>query len=192
METRIIEIVERIKGLRNLEGITVEDMAEACDISVEEYQEFENAKVDASFTFLYKCADRLGVDIVELLTGDAPRLSFYSIVHKGEGLDIKRRAGFAYEHLGYRFREKTAEPFLVTAPYIEAEQDEPIHLSTHEGQEFDYVIKGSLKVRMEDHIEILNEGDSIYYDSGRGHGMIATGGKECVFLAVVLKKREED
>lgn len=192
METRIVEIVERIKGLRTLEGISIEDMANAAGVTVEEYLEFEDAKIDASFTFLYKCADRLGVDIVELLTGETPRLSFYSIVRKGEGLDIKRRAGFTYEHLGYRFREKTAEPFLVTAPYIEEEQDKPIHLSTHAGQEFDFVIKGSLKVRMEDHIEILNEGDAIYYDSGRGHGMIATGGNDCVFLAVVLKKREEN
>ncbi len=66
-------------------------------------------------------------------------MSFYSIVRRGEGLDIRRRAGFRYEHLGYRFKNKLAEPFFVTAPYLEEEQDKPIHLSTHEGQEFDYI-----------------------------------------------------
>lgn len=60
----------------------------------------------------------------------------------------------------------------MTAPYFEEEQEAPIHLSTHVGQEFDYIISGSLKVAMEDHIEILHAGDAIYYDSGPGtrHG----------------------
>ena len=98
-------------------------------------RQHENGEQDFGFTFLYKCADKLDVDIVELLTGENPRLSFYSIVRKGEGLDIKRRAGFKYEHLNYRFKNKIAETFLVTAPYFEEEQDQPIPLSTHSGQE---------------------------------------------------------
>ena len=44
---------------------------------------------------------------------------------------------------------------------------------------------------MEDHIEILHEGDAIYYNSGHGHGMVATGGEDCLFLAVVMKPQEE-
>ena len=191
METRIIEIAERIKGLREMSEITPEEMAGAVGVGVAEYLEHEEGRRDFNFTFLYKCADKLGVDIVELLTGENPRLSFYSIVRAGQGLDMKRRAGFLYEHLAYRFKDKIAEPFLVTAPYFEEEQEAPIHLSTHVGQEFDYIISGSLKVAMEDHIEILHAGDAIYYDSGRGHGMVATGGKECVILAVVMRDEEE-
>ena len=191
METRIVEIAERIKGLREMMDITPEEMAEAAGVELEEYLKHENGEQDFGFTFLYKCADKLDVDIVELLTGENPRLSFYSIVRKGEGLDIKRRAGFKYEHLNYRFKNKIAETFLVTAPYFEEEQDKPIHLSYHEGQEFDYILSGSLKVQMEGHTEVLNEGDAIYYDSGHGHGMIATGGKECKFLAIVMKSETQ-
>lgn len=99
METRIVEIAERIKGLREMMDITPEEMAEAAGVELEEYLKHENGEQDFGFTFLYKCADKLDVDIVELLTGENPRLSFYSIVRKGEGLDIKRRAGFKYEHL---------------------------------------------------------------------------------------------
>lgn len=186
METRIVETAQRIKGLRELLDITPEEMARATGVSVENYKKHENGECDFNFTFLYNCADKLGVDIIELLTGENPRLSHYSIVRKGEGLSIKRREGFKYQHLGYKFKNKYAEAFLVTAPYIEEEQDKPIHLSTHEGQEFDYILEGSLKVDLESHKEILNEGDSIYYDSGRGHGMIATGGKECKFLAITI------
>ena len=191
METRVAEIAERIRGLREMMDMTPAEVATAVGVSEEEYLNCENAKTDFNFTFLYKCADLFGVDITELLTGENPHLSFYSVVRKGEGLDISRRAGFLYEHLGYRFKNKLAEPFVVTAPYLEAEQNQPIHLSTHKGQEFDYILKGSLMVELDGHLEVLHEGDSIYYDSGRTHGMIATDGEECVFIAVVLKEPGE-
>ena len=80
----------------------------------------------------------------------------------------------------------------MTAPYFEEEQDQPIPLSTHSGQEFDLIISGQLKTRMEDHVEILKPGDAIYYDSGRGHGMIAAGGEPCTFLAIVMRRVEEE
>ena len=137
METRIVETAQRIKGLRELLDITPQEMAQATGMSVEAYLSHENGEHDFSFTFLYNCADKLGVDIVELLTGENPRLSHYSIVRKGEGLDIKRRKNFKYRHLCYRFKNKYAEAFLVNAPYVQEEQDMPIHLSTHEGQEFE-------------------------------------------------------
>ena len=192
METKILEIAERIKGLRELEELTCDQMAAATNVSYEDYISYENGKSDFNFTFLYKCAKALGVDIVELLTGENPKLSFYSIVRRNEGFDIKRREGFVYEHVNYLFGNKAAEAFIVTAPYREEEQDAPIHLSTHAGQELDYILSGQLKVQLEDHTEILGEGDTLYYDSGRGHGMIAYGGADCKFLAVVLRKLEEE
>lgn len=186
MEERLFETAKRIQALRDIVGISPEEMAKATKISVEEYLELERGEKDFGFTFLNNCAEALGVDIVELLTGENPHLSHYSVVRKGKGLDIKRRAGFKYEHLGYRFKNKLAEVFYVTAPFSAEEQDKPITLSVHEGQEFDYIIKGQLKVALEDHIEVLGEGDSIYYDSSRGHGMIATGGADCEFLAITI------
>jgi len=191
MENKLMEIAFRIRELRDILEFTPEEMAEATATSVEEYLEYESGSKDFSFTFLYQCAKKFGVDMVELVTGENPRLSFYSIVRKDEGLPIKRRAGFNYQHLAYLFKNKTCEPFLVTAPYQEEAQNEPIHLSYHKGQEFDYVIEGELKIQLEDHTEILHAGDAIYYNSGHGHGMIATGGKECKFIAVVLKEEEE-
>lgn len=188
MEYEISQVAQRVRGLREILEISKEEMAKITDISVKEYEACEDGEADFSFTFLYKCAKRFGVDITELITGDVPKLSFYSIVRKGEGLPIDRRAGFKYRNVAYLFKQKIAEPFIVTAVYREEEQQEPIHLSTHNGQEFDYILKGKLKVQLEDHIEVLNEGDSLYYDSGHKHGMIATGGEDCVFLAVVMDK----
>lgn len=188
MDDKVMEIAQRIKTLREICGFTEDQMAETIGCSAEEYREAEKGNTDFSFTFIYKAAEKLGVDMVELLTGDNPRLSFYSIVRKDGGLPMERRSGFNYFHLGYRFKDKLCEPFLVTAPYKPEDQTKPIPLSSHEGQEFDYIIKGSLKIMLEDHSEILNEGDCVLYDSSHGHGMIAVNGGDCVFLAVILKK----
>lgn len=188
MENKIIEIAERIKGLREILEISIDDMSAYLGITKEEYLAHENGENDFSFTFLHKCAQKFNVDIVELLTGENPRLSFFAVTRKNHGLDIKRRKGFNYQHMAYNLKAKLAEPFIVTAPYSEEEQCKEIALSTHDGQEFDIVLKGTLKVRMENHIIELNEGDSIMYDSSHGHGMIATGGNDCEFLAVVIKK----
>ncbi|MCI9166567.1 MAG: AMP-binding protein [Oscillospiraceae bacterium] len=68
----------------------------------------------------------------------------------------------------------------------------PIHLTTHSGQEFDIVLSGQLKVQVGEHTEILEEGDSILYNSSTPHGMIAVGGRKCVFCAVVVSGEKTD
>jgi transcriptional regulator with XRE-family HTH domain len=187
---KLIQIAERIKGLRAILEITPEEMASVCGISKDEYLKYESGNVDFSFTFLYKCANRFGVDIAELISGETPKLSRYFVVRKGKGLPIERREGFKYLHLGYLLKNRQSEPFYVLAKYSQKEQNEPVKLSNHEGQEFDYVLKGSLKFVIDGHTEILREGDSVYYDSSFGHGMIATEGRDCEFLAIVFKKQE--
>jgi acetyl-CoA synthetase len=61
-----------------------------------------------------------------------------------------------------------------------------IPMSRHEGEEFNYIIKGSLRFRIDGEEVILNEGDSVYYNSGLPHGMVAAGDADCQFLAVVI------
>ena len=192
MEPQIAEIARRIHSLREDAGITEEEMAEVAGIDTGSYAALEAGESDLSFTVLYRCAEKLGVDLVDLLIGEGPRLTGYSVVRAGQGLSIKRRAGFEYLHLAPTFKGKLAEPFLVTAPFRADEQDVPIALSRHEGQEFDFILSGTLRFAYEDHTEELHAGDTVYYDSGRGHGMIATGGVPCTFIAVVLKDHESE
>lgn len=189
---KIEQIAERIKGLRLLTEYSPEEMASVCGVSTEEYLKSENGKSDFSFTFLFKCANKFGVDITELISGETPKLSRFFIVRKDNGLPIERREGFSYRHLGYLLKNRQSEPFKILAPYKEEEQNKAIKLSTHEGQEFNYVLSGSLKFQIDGQTEILNEGDSVYYDSSASHGMIATGGKDCEFLAIVFKKQEKN
>lgn len=187
MEPNIKEVAGRICALREDLDITMQEMADATGRTLSEYAAQESGDQDLSFTFLYKCAERLGVDVIELLTGENPHLSGYSLTRAPEGLSIKRRAGFEYLHKAPHFKNKLAEPFLVTAPYLEEQQEGPIHLSYHKGQELDFIISGRMCFAYEGHIEELEAGDLLMYDSGRGHGMVAIGGEPCVFLAIVLK-----
>ena len=188
MDTKILEIAQRIKELREILEISVDEMASATDTAPAEYQTLESGEQDFNFTFLHKCAERFGVDIVELLTGENPHLSFFTVTRKGEGVALNRRSGFHYQHMAHNLKNKLCEPFVVTALYSEEDQNKPIPLSTHEGQEFDYVLNGTLKVRVEDHVVVLREGDSIMYDSSHSHGMIAVDGCNCTFIAIVIKR----
>ena len=192
MEPNLKEVAGRIQAPREDLDITMQEMAEATGRSVAEYAAQESGEQDLSFTFLYKCAARLGVDVIELLTGETPHLKGYCLTRAGEGLSIKRRAGFEYLHKAPHFQNKSCEPFWVNAPYLEEEQDKPIHLSKHTGQEFDFILSGKMRFAYEDHIEELEPGECVLYDSGRGHGMIAIGGEPCTFLALVMKPEEDD
>ena len=192
MEYKIAEIAERIRGLRSIVGLDAQVLADATGETLEHYTEYENGEHDFSFGFLYHCAETLGVDIVELLTGESPHLMGYTLVRSDQGLPIHREEGFDYFHLAANFKDKLAEPFIVKAPYHEEKQSMPVELSSHEGQEFDYILSGRMRFVYEGHIEELNPGDSIYYSSNKPHGIIATGGEECVFLAMVIKSEEEN
>ncbi|MBR6708410.1 MAG: AMP-binding protein, partial [Clostridia bacterium] len=186
MDNRIKEVAERIRELREILELSREDMAACTDTTLEQYVELEEGRADFSFTFIYKCANRFGVDVTDLLKGSSPTLTSMSVVRAGEGLPIARRRGFSYHNLSPMLRGKLAEPFLVRAPFVAEEQNKPIKLSTHLGQEIDIVLTGSLKVQIGDHVAVLNPGDTIHYDSSTPHGMIATGGEDCTFYAVVL------
>lgn len=193
MKSGIKDIAERICALREIMGFSAEEMAQATKTSVEEYMRMERGESDFSFIFLLLCAQKLEVELVALLTGENPHLARCAYTKAGTGLPHKRGAeNLNYFHLAANLRHKLAEPFLVQAPYSDEVQGMPIHLSTHPGQEFDYVLKGSLLFTHEGHTRVIHEGDSVMYDSGMPHGMIATGGEDCLFLAVIISTKVED
>ena len=187
MEPKVVEIAERIRSLRESEGFSQKEMAKAVGTSLGEYVEMESGKKDFSLSLLYKCAEKLGVDMMELLTGETPRITGYVLDRKGDELPVEKHEGFLYAHLASNFKRKTVEPLLVTAPYFEG-ADKEMKMSTHDGQEFDYILEGRLKLKIGKHVEILEPGDSIFYDSGKEHSMAAIDKGGCRFIAIVIKK----
>ncbi len=190
MEFNLKEVAERIKDLREAKGYTQEQLAKLTGVSLEDYKLLENGETDFSFTFIYKCAKCCNVEVVDIIEGTSSTLTNYAITRKSEGMKIVKKHGFVYNNLAPKFKEKMAEPFLVKAPYILEEQNAPINLHSHNGQEFDVITKGSLKIQVGNHVEILNEGDSIFYNSIIPHGEIAVSEDGCEFYAVVLNPKD--
>ena len=190
MDYSLKEVAGRIKDLREAKGYTPEELAKLTGVTVEDYLLLEQGETDFSFTFIYKCAKACDVEVVDLLEGRSTTLTSFAITRRGEGLKILKQHGVEYNNLAPKFKDKLAEPFLVKFPYIPEEQNAPMKLNSHNGQEFDVIVRGSLKVQVGNHVDILHEGDSIFYNSLIPHGMIAVSEGGCDFHAVVLNPQD--
>ncbi len=191
LEYTIHEITDRIRELRTILGISEEEMAARLGMRTDDYQAYEAGEEELNFAFLYTCAQILNVDVTELIEGVTPRLSSYILTRSGEGRRVEQAHGMTYYNLAYKFRRRIAEPLFVHSVFSEQAQLRPIEVTTHEGQEFDIVINGYLKIQLGRHTEILGPGDTIYFDSTTPHGMIATNGGDCDFYAIVLTPEEQ-
>lgn len=184
MTDQLKQVAMRIRELREIAGLSIEDLARELEISPETYTEFESGECDISVSYLYEIANKFHVELTAILTGENPKLHTFSHVKNGKGVTVERRKDYLYQSLAPNFVRKRAEPFLVTvAPKPD---DEPIARNSHYGQEFNYLLKGSLLVVIGDNELILNEGDSLYFDSHHPHGMKALNGEPAEFLAIIL------
>jgi len=185
-EKNLMELAHRIREMREITGMSISEMAEKTEVSVEQYMIYEEGKTDIPFTFIHKCALTFNVGMSDLLEGQSARLSTCTVMRKGHLQDPITEDGIQIMNMAPMFRNKIAEPYWVKYEYSESLQDKPIHMTQHSGQEFDYIMSGRLKVQVGDNVEYLSEGDSIFYNSSLPHGMIATDGQDCVFLAFVM------
>lgn len=183
MNDQIKDIGMRLAGLRDDMEISVKEMASKLGVDEKTYEAYESGEKDFSFSFMYNAAEILGVDVLDIISGDAPKLSMCCMVKKGKGYSVKREHEYDYKHLAYTFRGKKGEPFLVTI----TPDGEPPVMHGHEGQEFNYVISGKMMLYIGDISYELSEGDSVYFDSSVPHAEVALGDKEAQFIAVVIK-----
>lgn len=188
---KLKEIASRIREMREISGFSQELMAEKSEVSLSDYVKYENGQLDFPFTFIHKCALAFNVGITDILEGTSARLASYAVTRRGQGQETAKEDGIDILNLAPLFKKKIAEPYYVKYEYRKELQDKPIHTTKHSGQEFDYVISGSLKVQVGENCEVLHPGDSIYYNSSTPHGMIAVEGKDCEFVAVVLPGEED-
>jgi acetyl-CoA synthetase len=189
MQDKIKQIASRIRELRLITGLSVAEMAARTGLSESEYEQCEAGNRNLSIAFLYHCTLSFGVDMGDIIEGKSPKLRSYALTRRGEGQRIEEAHHMVGYSLASGFRNRIALPLYMELSYREGAENEPIELVTHEGQECDIVITGQMKIRIGDHTEILYPGDSIYYDSGTPHGMIAVGGEDCSFYAIVLRNQ---
>jgi quercetin dioxygenase-like cupin family protein len=185
MSEKIKQVAMRIKSLREISGLSTAEVSRKLNVPKEQLEGYEDGSTDIPVSILYELAGAYKVELTSLLTGEEPKMREFSLVRKGKGAQAERRKEYNYQDLAYNFRDKKAEIFFITvAPHDSSSHHTPY---AHDGQEFNYILEGTLKVIIDKHELILNEGDSLYFDPGHPHAMVAMHNKPAKFLAVIIK-----
>ncbi|MDD5222895.1 MAG: cupin domain-containing protein [bacterium] len=192
-----MRVGEKIKRLREDEGISLEDLGKRIGFSPSVISQIENHLVSPPLGILIKISRALKVKLGYFFSefqdekGEAGPEEPFTIVRKDERKKISRVAskegvnyGYSYESLGFGKKDRQMEPFLVSLEPRSAAAGEE-GLSAHEGEEFVFVLEGEMEVQLGNHTDVLSGGDSIYYDSTIPHRVRCAGGKPAKILAVI-------
>ena len=176
------EIAERLRGLRDSVDLSTAEMAAQTGIEQGTYETYETGNVDIPMSYICQVAKTFNVDTSIILSGTETHAESYFVTRKGLGISVERSKAYKYRDLAGGFKNAKATPFLVTVE----PNDNPIHLNSHPGQEFNLMEKGTLLLQIDGKDIILEEGDSIYFDATKPHGMKALNNEKARFLAIIL------
>jgi transcriptional regulator with XRE-family HTH domain len=176
----------RVRAIREQKGLSFADLAQRTGFSEDLVREIESGEALPPLGDLVKLARALDMKMGYLLVqGEAKP---YAVVRKKDRKAISRygsqktaRYGYAYESLAPEMRDRNMEPFIVTLE-PRTEEEAP---STHDGEEFIYVLEGAIEVQMAEKRERLEPEDSIYYDSTQPHLVRCAGDRPARILAVL-------
>ncbi len=180
MNDQIKQIAQRIRELREILDVDAADLAKQVNVSVAEYNQYENAESDIPIGVIYAVAAALNVDPTVLLTGDAPRMSDYTIVRQGRGVSVERYKGYKFSSLAFNYIGRQFDPMVVGLEPME----NPPELVVHGGQEFNYVLKGTVQLVIGSREFLLEAGDSAFFNPMTPHGQRAVGGP-VKFLTII-------
>ena len=183
MSKEMLMISERIRELRDVFGMTEEEMAAEVGVDTGKYIEYETSGENIPISVLYHISQKFGVDMSEILTGEPARISTLQVCRRGKGKTIDRYPGYMFESLAPRFTHKVMEPLLVTLIPGEPEAA----LVTHGGQEFNLVLEGTVIIAYDDKEHVLEAGDAVYFDPTHPHGQKASGTEKARFLTVITE-----
>jgi len=168
---RELRVGEKVRELREKGGLSLQDLAERTGYSSALLSQIENHMISPPLGALFKIAKALEVKVGTFF-GEEPHEPFM-IVRKQERKHISRFAskegvsyGYSYESLGFDKKDRHMEPFLVTLEPATVKSEK---LSTHEGEEFIFILEGEMEVILGTHKDVLYPGDCIYYDSTIPH-----------------------
>ena len=183
---RAVPVGERIKTIRQQRGLSLEDLASRTGYDTDMLRQIEEDMVSPPLGVMVKLSKALDMKMGYLISSGESRP--YSVIRKADRKPISRYAskkgvkyGYAYESLAPQKKDRAMEPFLVT---LEPADEEP-EMSTHDGEEFLFVLDGEMEVRIGEETQILQPGDCIYYDSTEPHVVKTRGDKITRILAVL-------
>ena len=166
-----LRVGEKIRELREQKGLSLQEMSTRTGYTSALLSQVENHFISPPLGALIKIAKALEVKVGTFF-GDEPRES-YAIVRKDERKHISRYAskegvsyGYSYESLGFDKKDRQMEPFLVSLEPATVKSEK---LSSHDGEEFIFILEGEMEAILGDHKDVLYPGDCIYYDSAIPH-----------------------
>ncbi|MFB6342204.1 helix-turn-helix domain-containing protein [Saccharicrinis sp. FJH62] len=178
---------EKINEIRKIKGLSIEDLAERAGLLVEQIKHIEADEILPSLSPLIKIARVLGVRLGTFLDDEdriGPVISrkedhIKSISFSNDNISARKEMDFF--SLAGNKSGRHMEPFLIN---VTASESKEFISSSHEGEEFLYVLSGSVSVNYGKETFVLNQGDSIYYDSIVKHH-VSAGNEDAILLAVV-------
>jgi transcriptional regulator with XRE-family HTH domain len=176
---------QRIRSTRELRGFTIEELSAKTGIEADLLAQLEAGETFLPLGQLIKLSKALSLKMADVIsTGDRP----FTIVRAGQRRSFARFGesrqishGYEYQSLAPDKKGRLMEPFIVTLH--PAAGDVP---SSHDGQEFIYVLEGEMDVLVDDTRDVLKPGDAIYYDSTSTHLVKAHGDRPAKILAVLV------
>jgi transcriptional regulator with XRE-family HTH domain len=179
----------KITTLREALGLTREQLAERCDCGETVIAGLEQGELAPSLTPLIKITRALGVRLGTLLDDDTrlgpvvSRAGECNGVSRVKSLEIASDAGtLDFFSLAMNKTSRHMEPFIIN---VKPASKEGTPLSSHEGEEFIYVLSGAVEIEYGKELHLLEPGDSIYYDSIVPHQVRSRGADAARILAVV-------
>lgn len=185
-----VHVGERVKRVREDKGLSLEDIESRTDIDKEYLKEIEEGRVSPPLGVIIKLSKALDMKMGYFISGEEQKP--YTIVRKDDRKLVSRYDAKTGKYYGYEFeslapykKDRHMEPFLVTLVPSATEEER----SAHDGQEFIFVLKGRMEVRLEQEVHILEPGDAIYYDSTVPHLVKCYGDEPAKILAVLYTEK---
>jgi len=180
---------KKIQQLREARKLSIEQLAEQCQTDVKVIEELESDQLVPSVAPLLKIARGLGVHLSTFL--DDNPTSGAVVARAGQSKTAIEFSGLGpycvstleFHPLALNKKDRHMEPFIVD---VNVSVPEECTFSSHEGEEFIYVLKGEIEVLYADDRYVIGVGDSIYYDSTTPHQVKAVGDKDAQILAVIF------
>ena len=187
-----LRIGSKVRELREKRRYTLQDLATKSGLSKTLLADIESGDVIPPVATLLKLAKSLAVGMAYFFE-EMDRDDKISITRKDEGVSIKRRphhheegeVDYIYRALETKKVNKHMEPLLVE---IQPLKTGDMVFVNHEGEEFLYVLDGTVEFRTDDRREVLEPGDSIYFDSDINHSLRSLKGKTARVIGVIWNK----